>query len=147
MKFTKIIALLLVLMMTATVICGCGAKETAVPENTDAVTEETAETEAVDDNSFLLGSWFVDSIVMDGQELTEDEFFGETFSFYFNDKNECYMNMGSNYAIVNYEVHDNGVTLTGDDTYELTFTDETKTKCTWELKGAEVTMSKYEEEE
>ena len=135
----RVLALLAAILMMVSFMTACGTGQEKAEDN------NAAQTTTSDDNGFLLGSWFVENVVMDGQEIPESDFFHGTYSMYFSDNGECSMYIDSNYAIVKWELTDTGVTLTGDDTYEFTFTDENKNKMLWEFNGAEITMYKYEE--
>ena len=55
------------------------------------------------------------------------------------------MSIDQNRALVDWTLTDNGVTLTGDDTYQITFPDESRKTMIATIKGVDVLLEKYEE--
>ena len=123
----------LILSLVALTACGSGSNDNDQTQN------------AEDETAFLMGSWFAVSAEYEGQEMEPDEVFGDTFSLYFSDDGKCTMWVGQNRALVDWEQTEEGVTLRGDDTYEITFPDESKETLIINLRGVNVVMEKYEE--
>lgn len=142
MKTTTKRALLLLAMMLLCLAllaaCGGGAAQEAAEE--EAAAEETAQ-----DLDFLLGSWFAETATKDGTTVDAYDVFGDTFSLYFDDDGECTMWVGQDHALVKWELTDDGVLLTGDNTYPCTFLDEGRTTMNIVINGIDVLMNKYEE--
>lgn len=138
MKTTTKRALLLLAMMLLCLAllaaCGGGAAE-----------EEAAAEETAQDLDFLLGSWFAETATKDGATVDAYDVFGDTFSLYFDDDGECTMWVGQDHALVKWELTDDGVLLTGDNTYPCTFLDEGRTTMNIVINGIDVLMNKYEE--
>ena len=66
---------------------------------------------------------------------------------YFSDNGECTMAIDDKRAIVNWTLNDDGtVTLSGDDTYPVTFPDDSRTTMVMVVQGIDVTLEKYEDE-
>ena len=128
----KTISLLIVLILCMTLIGGCGATkdDSAAPK---------------EDIEFLLGSWFADTASADGATVDAYDVFGGYFMLYFNENGECTMSIDQNRAIVKWQLTENGVTLTGDGTYEATFIDETRKSMVIVINGIDVLMEKYED--
>ena len=72
--------------------------------------------------------------------------FNGYFSLYFTDKGDCTMSIDQDHALVKWELTDDGVTLTGDSTYPITFPDESRKTMVIVINGIDVLMEKYEEE-
>ena len=137
------LALCMIVTMTALSACGGGSGDSggeAAGEET--ASEETAQT--ADDTDFLLGSWFAKTATYNGEEKDPDEVFNGTFHLYFTE-DRCNMAIDSKTAPVSWERTDKGVTLTGDDTYYITFPDDSEDTLIITINGIEVLMEKYEE--
>ena len=138
-KSALIILAMMLLSLALLTACG-GAAEEAAEEET-AAAEETAQ-----DIDFLLGSWFADTASKDGATVDAYDVFGATFSLYFDDDGECTMWVGQDHALVKWELTDDGVLLTGDNTYPCTFLDPEKKTMNIVINGIDVLMNKYEED-
>ena len=136
MKKLTLILLVLSLCLALLTACG-GAKE-------EAAGAETAAAETEEDP--VLGFWFAESASMDGQALDPDEVFGGTFYLYFVDENECQMCIDDKRAPVSWERTDGGITLTGDDTYEIVYPLDTPDTMAITIHGVEVLLEKDVEE-
>ncbi len=132
MKIGKIAAVLLVLALVGTLLGGCGSTKTEAPPKQDA--------------DFLMGSWFARTASKDGATVDAYDVFNGYFSLYFTDKGDCTMSIDQDHALVKWELTDDGVTLTGDSTYPITFPDESRKTMVIVINGIDVLMEKYEEE-
>ena len=137
-RFLLILTLTVAMAMSMVVLAGCGGSDSGDTEE-PAAEDQTADTE------FLLGSWFAETATYEGEEKDPDEVFGGIFQLYFSDNGECTMSIDQKRAVVNWEYTGDGVTLTGDDTYEITFPDDSKEKLIINVKGIDVLMEKYQE--
>ena len=126
----KMTCLLLSLLLSLAVLSGCGG----------------AKKEEGPDTSFLMGSWFAKTATQNGQTVDASDVFGGQFMLTFN-KDDCTMAIDSNRAVVKWELTEQGVTLKGDDTYEITFPDEERKTMIAVIRGVEVSLEKYEEDE
>ncbi len=97
------------------------------------------------DTEFLLGSWFAKEASYAGTQLDPEELFDGTFHLYFDDNGECTMAIDQNRAIVKWEYTGDGVTLTGDDTYKITFPDDSKERLIIVVNNIDILMEKYED--
>ena len=144
-----LLCLSLVLGMSA-VMAGCGgSSDSSEPSSDAAASEESAQT---DEAEFLYGSWFAETATYEGQEMDAKDFFNDhTVSWYFSDDGTATMWVDQNHALVDWELRDGGVTLSGDLTYEADFVDDTKTSMIWHYDvndiKADILMEKYVEEE
>lgn len=130
--------MLLVLCMAFMVGCGGGG------DDSDA----QAEAASTPDTEFLMGSWFAKTCTKDGQTVDADDVFGGTFMLYFSDDGKCTMSIDQQRALVDWVMNDDGsVTLSGDNTYEITFPDDSKTTMNANIKGVDTLLEKYEEDE
>ncbi len=149
----RLLALLLCLTLVigmSALMAGCGGGGDTSDSSSESATEETADTAETEDPSFLYGTWFVEKVTVNDQEMDPDDFFnGHTFSWYFSDDGTATMWVDQNHALLNYELKDGHVTLSGDLTYEADLTEGSQTQMTWhyDVEGvqAEVLMEKYEE--
>ena len=137
-----LLALCMITTMTALTACGGGSEDSSE----EFATEEAApeETAVEEDTDFLLGSWFARTATYNGEEKDPDEIFNGTFHLYFTE-DKCDMAIDSKTAPVSWERTDKGVTLIGDDTYYITFPDDSKETLVITINGIEVLMEKYEE--
>ncbi len=140
----KLLMLLLALCMIATMtaLTACGGGGGSEDSSSETASEETAQAE--DETDFLLGSWFAKTATYNGEEKDPDEVFNGTFHLYFTE-DKCNMAIDSKTAPVSWERTDKGVTLIGDDTYYITFPDDSKETLIITINGIEVLMEKYEE--
>ena len=151
--------LFLALLLAAALLAGCGGtsgqdSQAETGEETDTAAVETQETETAEveeaapagEKDFVLGFWFAESASKDGQTLDPDTVFGGTFYLYFADEEDCYMCIDDQRAPVTWERTENGVTLTGDNTYEITFPDDSQTTMIITINGVEVVLEKDMEE-
>ena len=135
-KTKYLLTLLLVLLLGLALLTACGG---------GAAEEEAAESvETEQDYDFLLGMWFAKEAAAGDQALDPDEVFGGTFSLYFSDDGKCTMAIDQQRALVDWELTEDGVTLSGDNTYPAAFGDD-KTTMTITINGVDVVMEKYEE--
>ena len=136
-----LLALCMIISMTALTACGGGSGDSGDTASEETATEETAVEE---DTDFLLGSWFARTATYNGEEKDPDEIFNGTFHLYFTE-DKCDMAIDSKTAPVSWERTDKGVTLIGDDTYYITFPDDSKETLVITINGIDVLMEKYEE--
>ena len=134
-----VIITLIVLCLLITSCVGNGSSESSGSE--EAKNTETEKQE----QDFLIGSWFAKEASKDGVTKDPEEVFGDTFSLYFSDDGKCTMYVGDKHALVDWERTDSGVTLTGDNTYQITFPDDTEKELVININGIDVNMEKYEE--
>ncbi|MBR2783929.1 MAG: hypothetical protein IKD93_07050 [Firmicutes bacterium] len=141
MKKTFLLLLMALLCLALLTACG-GAAD-------DPAGEPAAEEAAEQDLEFLLGSWFAQEASVGDETKDPYDVFGGTFSLYFSDNGECTMAIDQQRAIVNYELTDNGVVLTGDGVYEATFDDAERKTMTLGIPSGDimvnVLLEKYEE--
>lgn len=133
MKKISISAGLIIVIMCLGLLTACGGKRDPVAE---AKTKES---------EFLLGSWFAKEAYVNGETRDPDAIFGGRFQLYFSKDGKCTMSIDQNRALVDWTLTDNGVTLTGDDTYQITFPDESRKTMIATIKGVNVLLEKYEE--
>lgn len=126
-------AVLLLLTLCLALLAACGG---------GSAPAQDASEEADD---FLLGTWFARSAEKDGETLDPDEVFGGTFYLYFDEDN-CMMCIDDQRAVVSWERTGDGVTLSGDGTYAVTFPDHSQTTLVVNINGVDVRMEKYVEE-
>ena len=140
MKKSHLLLLLLTALLCLALLTACGASG-------GSDTEEASASEQ--DLDFLVGSWFAQEAYVGDETLDPYDVFGDTFSLYFSDNGECTMWVGQDHALVNYELHDNGLTLKGDGTYEATFNDDSRTTMTLGIPSGDiivnVLLEKYDE--
>lgn len=137
------LALCMILTMTALSACGGGSGDSSSElANEEAAPEEG--TQAADDTEFLMGSWFARTATINGEEADPKDVFNGTFQLYFTE-DKCNMVIDTKTAPVSWKLTDEGVTLTGDDTYYITFPDDSKDTLLITIKGVEVLMEKYVE--
>lgn len=129
------ICILLILGMSA-----CGGEGGQEAQN-DAGTEQAAAA----DTDFLLGTWFAKTATYEGEQKDPDDVFGGTFYLYFAEDGDCQMCIDQKRAPVKWAYNGDGVTLTGDNTYEITFPDGSRTKMNVTINGVEVMLEKFEE--
>ena len=133
MKARNVLALLLVLVLCAALLAGCGGGK---KQEDDAAKAES---------EFLMGMWFAKEASYNGETADPEDIFEGTFSLYFSDNGECTMAIDQNRAVVKWELTDDGVTLTGDNTYAITFPDASKKTLVIDVNGVDVLMEKYED--
>ena len=131
MKIKRLGAAVLAMILILALFAGCGSSGGKKEEGPDT--------------AFLMGSWFARTASKDGVTVDAEDVFNGTFHLYFSKNGECTMAIDQQRAIVKWELTDNGVTLTGDDTYPATFTDDTRTSMVIVVQGIDVLMEKYEE--
>ena len=127
---TRIPALLLVLILSLSLPAACG---------------RSAE-EAAPDAGFLMGSWIAETATVDDLTMDAGDAFGGVFTLYFSENGDCTMSIDDQRATVRWELTDDGVLLTGNDTYPITFPDESRTTMIAVIKGLDVLLRKYEAE-
>lgn len=123
--------ILLSLCMALMVSCGGGSTE---------------EADKGPDTSFLMGSWFAKTCTQNDVTVDAMDAFGETFGLYFDENGECQMRRGQQFAYVDWTMNDDGtITLTGEDTYQITFPDDSKKTMIMGVRDIDVLLEKYEE--
>ena len=146
-----LLCLAMVLGMSA-MMTGCGGDSGTSDSSQEPAVEETAETgdAAAENTEFLYGTWFPEKVTVNDQEMDPDDFFnGHTFSWYFSDDGTATMWVDQNHALLDYELKDGHITLSGDLNYEADLVEGSQTQMIWhyDVEGvqAEVLMEKYEE--
>ncbi len=130
MKRKQALALLLVTLLCVSLLVGCGGgKKEEAPKQ---------------DAEFLMGSWFAQTASKDGVTVDAYDVFHGYFQLYFSKNGECTMSIDQQRAVVKWELTDDGVTLTGDDSYPITFPDESRKTMVIVINGIDVLMEKYE---
>ena len=148
MKKLTLALLILSLCLALLTACGGGGQEeTAEPETAAAESEttETAEAAPAEEEDPVLGFWFAKEASKG--DVTKDpyELFGGTFYLYFVDESECQMCIDDKRAPVTWERTENGITLSGDDTYEITFPDDSGQTMVIVINGIDVLLEKSDE--
>ncbi len=138
-KAKSVLAMLLVLLLMFA-LCACGGTK---GEPAGSAAQETEG--AADDLDFLLGMWFANTASKDDVTVDAEEVFGGTFSLYFSDDGKCTMAIDQDRAMVDWELTEDGVTLSGDNTYEGTFQDAERTTMIVGINGFDILMEKYQE--
>jgi hypothetical protein len=140
----KLLLLLISLMLIAMpALTACGGGSGSGSGSDEAAQEEAAPAE--DESAFLIGTWFAESASFEGQELDPEEVYGGTFYLYFAEDGDCQMCIDQKRAPVKWEYDGETVTLTGDDTYKITFPDDSKTSMVASINGVETVLTKHEE--
>lgn len=126
----RVLSLLLVLVLSLTLLAACGG-------------QSAEEKEAAEKSAFLLGTWVATTAEYDGVTVDAHDVFDGTFILIFKDNGDCSMFVDTDQAIVKWVMNDNGtVTLTGDDTYSITFPDDSQTTMVVDVHDVAVTMEK-----
>lgn len=133
----NVLLLMLIAVLCMALLAGCGGSSGGGSEK--------AEEKAEQEGEFLLGSWFAKEARKGDDVKDPEDLFGDTFSLYFNDNNECTMWVGQNKALVKWELTDDGAVLKGDDTYNITFPDDEHKTLVITINDFDVLMEKYEE--
>lgn len=126
-----LLTLLAALMLCVVLLAACGGG--SAPE------------EPEEDVDFLLGMWFAREASVGDETRDPDDVFGGIFSLYFSDDGKCTMAIDQQRALVDWELTDDGVVLSGDNTYPCTFLDDEKKTMNIVINGIDVLMEKYEE--
>ncbi len=130
----RILPLFLLLTLSLSLLAACGGPSA----------EEQAKAAETD---FLLGRWEATTAEKEGETRDAKDVFNGLFAMYFDDNGDCTMFVDTNRAIVQWEMNDDGtVTLTGDDTYPVTFPDGSKDTLVIVINGINVTMEKDDSE-
>ena len=125
----RVLSLLLVLILSLTLLSACGPS--------------AEEKEAAEKSEFLLGTWVATTAEYDGVTVDAHDVFDGTFILIFKDNGDCSMFVDTDQAIVKWVMNDDGtVTLTGDNTYPVTFPDDSQTTMVVNVQGVDVTMEK-----
>ena len=149
MKKLTLALLILSLCLALLTACGGGSQEeTTEPETASAETEttETEDAATAEEEDPILGFWFAQAASKDGTELDPYEVFGGTFYLYFVDEGECQMCIDDKRAPGTWERTENGITLKGDDTYDIVYPTDTPDTMILTVKGVEVVLEKDTEE-
>lgn len=137
--------LMMMLCMGCFALAGCGSKSEEGKQN-EGETEESADQAEAAEEDWLLGTWFAKESSYEGETKDPEEVFGGTFYLYFDEDGECTMAIDQKRAVVKWERTGDGVTLTGDDTYQITFPDDTRRNLIITIKGIDTLCEKYESE-
>lgn len=137
MKRKSLLLLLpiLILFSGCIIITGCSNKSSG------SSAKETTKAE----KDFLIGTWFAKSSSYQGESKNPDDVFGGTFYLHFNEKGECTMAIDEQRAVLTWERTDEGVTLKGDDTYKITFPDDSQKTMIITIRGVDTLLEKNEE--
>ena len=114
----KLTLTMLILTLCLALLTACGAGEGADAEETAGATE-TEETAAAEEEDPILGFWFAETASVGGEDRDPEEVFGGKFYLYFVDETECQMCIDQQRAPLTWNRTETGVTLTGDDVYEI----------------------------
>ena len=135
MKRKSLLLLLpiLILFSGCILITGCSNKNSTTKEATNQKKD------------FLIGTWFAKSSSYNGESRNPEDVFGGTFYLYFNEKGECTMAIDQQRAILTWERTKDGVTLKGDDTYKITFPDDSEKTMIINIRGVDTLLEKHEE--
>lgn len=126
----RVLSLLLFLVLSLTLLAACGGPS-------------AEEKEAAEKSEFLLGTWVASAAEYNGEAMDPTDVFGGTFILIFKDDGNCSMFINTDQAIVKWVMNDDGtVTLTGDNTYPITFPDDSQTTMVVNVQGVDVTMEK-----
>ena len=126
----RILPLFLLLALSLSLLAACGGPSA----------EEQAKAAETD---FLLGRWEATTAEKDGEVRDAWDLFNGLFALYFSDDGTCTMFVNTDRAIVDWTMNDDGtVTLTGDDTYPVTFPDGSQDTLVIVINGINVTMEK-----
>ena len=138
----KLLMLLLALCMIATMtaLTACGGS--SGDSDGEIVIEET--TDEAGETDFLMGSWFAKTATFNGEEKDPDLLFNGKFHLFFTE-DKCDMAIDTRTAPVSWKLTDKGVTLIGDDTYYITFPDDSKETLIITINGIDILMEKYKE--
>ena len=133
------LALILVLCLTLLAGCGGGSTEEASQESGEpAQTEAAAEpAEAADP---VIGTWFADTATKDGVTVDAKELFSGRIFYLDFLEDECFMYVGTDYALLDWERTEDGITLKGDEEYQITFPDDSGKTMVLNLKGFDVLL-------
>lgn len=134
MKKKSLLLLLPILILFSgfIIVTGCSNKNAS---------KETVKAE----KDFLIGTWFAKSSSYQGESKNPEDVFGGTFYLFFNEKGECTMAIDQQRAVLTWERTDEGVTLKGDDTYKITFPDDSKKTMIITIRGVDTLLEKSEE--
>jgi len=135
-KRSLILILALTLAISMAVMTGCGGSGSG---------SSSGSGDTPDDYEFLLGSWVAESATYDGEERPPEDVFGGTFQLYFDDDGECTMSIDSNDTVLKWTPTQDGVLLSGDDTYEVRFPNGSKSTLIVNVNDVDVLMTKYKE--
>lgn len=132
----KFVISIILLSLCMALMVGCGSSAPA----------EEEEAAKGPDTEFLMGTWIAKTCTQDDVTVDAMDVFGEFFSLYFQDDGKCQMCRGQKYALVDWTMNEDGtVTMTGDNTYEIRFPDDSKTEMICVIQGIDVLLEKYEE--
>ncbi len=125
----RVFSLLLVLILSLSLLAACGS---------------SSDEKATDDRSaFLIGTWVATTAEYNGTTVDAHDVFDGTFILIFKDNGDCSMFVDTDQAIVKWVMNDDGtVTLTGDDTYSITFPDDSQATMVVDVHDVNVTMEK-----
>lgn len=126
--------------------CGGGTNTAQSSADSDTRTEAAADNKAPE-KDFLIGTWFAKECTAEGQTYDPDDIFNGTFYLSFGEDGQCTMAIDQQRALVSWERTDTGALLTGVDSYEITFPDDSETTFIVKVKGIDVLMEKHIEDE
>lgn len=130
---------LLILTLSLSMLTACGGSDTAAEDDAPQGP----------DSSFLNGTtWMADTASQDGTTVDAKEVFNGQFLLVFSEDGKCTMGIDTQYALVDWTMNDDGsVTLSGDNTYEITFPEGSQTELIAVINGIDVHMVKWEDED
>ena len=148
----KLLVFIMLILISCTgcfFLTGCGGGGSADNDAAEAAEEtEAADTQEAADagEDFLIGTWFAKESSYQGETKDPYEVFGGTFYLYFEDDGDCTMAIDQKRALLKWERTGDGVTLTGDNTYQITFPDDSQTTLVITINDIDTLMEKFVEE-
>lgn len=138
-----ILSVLLLMALSLTLLCGCGGTgEEAAAEDTAPAQEETQ----VEETPFFLGNWIAKTAVVNGSTVDAMDVFGGIFVLTLKEDGYCQMGLNNQYSTLDWTDNGDGtITLTGSDTYEVSFPDGSEDTMLAVIKGVDVTLEKSDE--
>ena len=97
-------------------------------------------------SQFLIGTWTATEATVNGVTKDPSEIFQDTLSLDFEKGGKCTMLIGETESPLEWELVDDGVILTGEETYTVTFPDAQRKTLSINIKGIDILMEKAEEE-
>ncbi|MBR2547105.1 MAG: hypothetical protein IKF07_02795 [Eubacterium sp.] len=130
MKKNVLIVLLTAVLLTA-LLAGCSGV---------GMSEEEKKSQ------FLIGTWTATEATVNGVTKDPSEIFQDALSLDFVKGGDCTMSIGDKQSELKWELVDDGVILSGEDTYTVTFPDAQRKTLMINIKGIDILMEKAEEE-
>ena len=88
----------------------------------------------------MIGTWFADTATKDGVTVDAKELFSGRIFYLDFLEDECFMYVGTDYALLDWERTEDGITLKGDEEYQITFPDDSGKTMVLNLKGFDVLL-------